>query len=71
VEKQKTKINSISKGKLTIWEKDIDRLLVKNLKSERLQFKLLANSCCIENSDIIMLGHVGVSKRVAEIMLND
>lgn len=55
VEKQKAKINSLSKGKLTIWEKDLDRLLVKNLKSKKLQFKLLANSADIENSDIIMI----------------
>ncbi|MDR3124510.1 MAG: UDP-glucose/GDP-mannose dehydrogenase family protein [Endomicrobium sp.] len=55
VDKQKAKINSLSKGKVTIFEKDLDRLLVKNLKSKRLQFKLLANSGDIENSDIIMI----------------
>ncbi|MDR1243866.1 MAG: NAD-binding protein, partial [Endomicrobium sp.] len=52
VDKQKAKIDSLSKGKLTIFEKDLDRLLVKNLKSKRLEFKLLVNSGDIESSDI-------------------
>jgi UDPglucose 6-dehydrogenase len=55
IDKQKNKIKSLSRGKLIIWEKDLDGLLIKNLRSKRLKFGYSLTSGAITRADVIMI----------------
>ncbi|MDR2066735.1 MAG: UDP-glucose/GDP-mannose dehydrogenase family protein [Endomicrobium sp.] len=54
IDKQKSKINALLKGELTIFEKDLDKLLVKNLQSKRLKFDISMKKS-VENADVVMI----------------
>ncbi|MDR2395360.1 MAG: UDP-glucose/GDP-mannose dehydrogenase family protein [Endomicrobium sp.] len=53
IDKQKNKINALLKGKLTIFEKNLDKLLIKNLKSKRLEFDISMKN--VVNADVVMI----------------
>lgn len=68
-DKNESKVNMLNQGKITLYEKDSQKLLLKNIKSKRIRFTSSIEEC-IKKSDVIIIA-VGTPIVDADINMSD
>lgn len=68
-DKNEIKVNMLNQGKITLYEKNSQNLLLKNIKSKRIRFTASIEEC-IKKSDVIIIA-VGTPIVDADINMSD
>lgn len=68
-DKNESKVNMLNQGKITLYEKDSQKLLLKNIKSKKIRFTSSIGEC-IKKSDVIIIA-VGTPIVDADINMSD
>ena len=68
-DKNESKVNMLNQGKITLYEKDSQKLLLKNIKLKRIRFTSSIEEC-IKKSDVIIIA-VGTPIVDADINMSD
>jgi UDPglucose 6-dehydrogenase len=68
-DKNESKVNMLNQGKITLYEKDSQKLLLKNIKLKRISFTSSIEEC-IKKSDVIIIA-VGTPIVDADINMSD
>jgi UDPglucose 6-dehydrogenase len=68
-DKNEIKVNMLNQGKITLYEKNSQNLLLKNIKSKRIRFTSSIEEC-IKKSDVIIIA-VGTPIVDADINMSD